>query len=228
MNIARVRERNETSTIAALCIGILSLPRSVAVDALVVPQGEDEIWRVTAAVRDWNVHKTAKYLLIAGDQWKATGQGRPQEGKSGPDITLESLRNPPYSLTRNDGVIVNDFDANTKTQTEWVWGKMNDLGLSSFELHVSPYHLVRWYLTFLKTSVKLGKLFVVIPSPTPSEMDRVAPLSGATPWELVAGEVQRIKMYQEKEDVGDVATLFELQEYLKWLWQQPVLADHRI
>ncbi len=220
IKISRAVETDAASVAASLCIGILSIPRSVNVDAMVVPPGEGENWRLLAAIRDWEEHVSqARFLLITGDNWVVAG-------KNGPDFTTESICMAPYNLARKDGVLVREYDDNTATQAVWAAENMRDLNLSSFSLHVSPYHLVRWYLTFIKTAEKMGKRFAVIPAPTPSSMDRIVPLSGLTPWDLVAGEIRRIKAYSEKEN-PDVATLPELQEYLTWLWEQPALRSYK-
>jgi len=205
--INRVIEANESSDVAALCIGVLSIPRITEVDAIVVPPGMGETWRVSSAISLWEADVTcAKHLLIAGANTNT---------EDGPPLTVESLRVPPYNLRREIGVEVKLYDENTVTQAQWVAERMGALRLESFMLCVSSYHLVRWFLTFLKVQERIGERFVIIPEPTPSSMNRVIPQSGATPWESVAGEVKRIATYQEK---GDVATLSELQAYLDWLW----------
>ncbi|PIR83140.1 hypothetical protein COU19_02115 [Candidatus Kaiserbacteria bacterium CG10_big_fil_rev_8_21_14_0_10_56_12] len=209
-SINRVVEADGAAEIAGLCVGILSIPFNPRVDALVVPPGMGETWRVSAAVRLWEAHKThARQLFIAGAN---------TETEKKPALTMEALAEPPYALHRAEGVEVHDFDENTVTQTRWVMERMRAHGLQSFGLCVSQYHLVRWYLTFLKTQEKMVERFGVYPMPTPISLDKLIPESGATPWDSVAGEVARIRAYQVK---GDVATLPELKIYLAWLWEQP-------
>lgn len=219
--IARVVEMTEAGMIASLFTGILSIPQSPKIDALVCPQGMDEHWRVLEAVRLWDTGLTeAKNLLIAGDNWRASGPGRPEGGLSCPPVTMNILIQAPYLLKRIHGVEVREFDTNTPTQVQWVMERMEELNLRSLGLCVSSYHCVRWYLTFLKAMIKAEKKYAVIPYSTSSSLDKLVPLSQATPWDSIQGEVKRILEYQEK---GDVATLDELKEYLNWLWGHRIL-----
>jgi hypothetical protein len=215
MTIERVVETDEASMIASLCIGILTIPQSKHIDALVVPQGMDEIWRIGDVVSIWDYEKThAKHLFIAGDN---------TTGKNQTAVSIETLRRPPYYLRIEKGVEVKPYDDNTLTQTTWVAEKMYEHGLQSLALCVSSYHLVRWYLTFIKTVEKMGReRLAVIPYPTPVSMNKLIPQSNATPWESVAGEVKRILAYQAKTP-NDVATLPELEKYLMWLWEESVI-----
>ncbi len=223
-SIPRLVEESDASIIAALYVGVLSIPRSPSVDALVAVQGEDEIWRVIEAVRDWNDYETyANHLFIVGDNWKAGGKGRPEGGKQCPDITLETIVNPPYSLERKENVVIGGFSRNSLTAAQITLAKMEEIGAQSFRLYVSPYHIVRMYLTILKQMIKSDRYLAMIPAMTLTSMEKVAPLSEYTPWELTPGEVARIFHYQRSENGADVATLPELRKYLTWLWQQPVI-----
>lgn len=206
--------------VISISSSILSIPRSKKVDAIVVPQGEYEPWRVAAAIKEWDLQSSeAKYLLIAGEPLEDIDRIKFPINIDWP-LRLEILRKPPFNIKKEEGVIIKEGDENTLSQTRWVAEKIHKLDLKSFQLHVSPYHIVRWYLTFLKSAERLGHKFAVIPVPTPISMDTISPLSGLPMRDLLEKEVEKIEKYQSK---GDAATLPELQKYLAWLWQQPCL-----
>ncbi|MEE3918096.1 hypothetical protein V2I01_04000 [Micromonospora sp. BRA006-A] len=94
---------------------VLTLPHRAAerVDALVVPTGQGEDWRLTDAVRAW-----------------------------------ETGRRCGLGLRRVDGVVLQaEPVTGTGRQAAWVVEQVRALGIGSVALVVSPYHLVRVYLT---------------------------------------------------------------------------------
>lgn len=186
---------------------ILTLPQSAAdhVDALVVATGQGEDWRLTHAIRSWEANPKFRYLLVAN--------GDPAE-ETYVEITLDYLRS--LGLRRIDGVYLQAERApNTGLQAAWIVRQVQALGIASLALTVSPYHLVRVYLTVLKAFNKRDTRLPIIPLPVAVAPDTPVPETGATAYDLVPGEVRRILTYMDK---GWVATPGELQEYLQWLW----------
>ncbi|WP_233601165.1 MULTISPECIES: hypothetical protein [Micromonospora] len=194
---------------------ILTLPQSAAahVDALVVATGQGEEWRLRHAIRHWEAHPQLRHLLIAN--------GNPAE-RTYVEITLDQLRG--LGLRRTDGVRLQAEPAtDTGRQAAWIADRVAALGITGLALTVSPYHLARVYLTVLKAFIGSGIRVPLIPLPVAVPPDTPVPETGATAYDLVPGEVQRILTYQER---GWVATPAELRQYLHWLWSRhPALLD---
>ncbi|MER5334446.1 hypothetical protein [Micromonospora sp. NPDC002717] len=192
-------------------MAILSLPQSAAdhIDAVAVPVGQGEEWRLTHAIRRWEANPGISYLLVAN--------GNPTE-KTYHRITLPYLRR--LGLRRLDGVHLQAEPApNTGLQGAWIASQVEALGITSLALSVSPYHLPRVYLTVLKALSRSGICIPLIPDPVPVPPDTAAPETQATAYDLLAGEAERILTYTTTEWV---ASLDELQGYLQWLW-----SDHK-
>lgn len=192
-------------------MAILALPQSAAehVDALVVPIGQGEEWRLTHAIRRWEANPDISYLLVAN--------GNPAE-ETYHQLTLPYVRG--LGLRRLDGVHLQVEPApNTGLQAAWIAIQVEALGITSLALAVTPYHLPRVYLTVLKALSRSGIRVPLIPDPVPVSPDTAAPETQATAYDLLPGEAERIVTYMDK---GWVATLEELQGYLRWLW-----SDHR-
>lgn len=108
------------------------------------------------------------------------------------------------------------ISANTKTQADWTADKVAELGIKSIRIFAAPFHMVRAYLTFLKSLIdKLSAPIIMIPEPTDLAPSALIPVTGTNSWGLIAKEIERIVAYQAQ---GDVATLRELEEYLNWLY----------
>ncbi|MEU4772717.1 ElyC/SanA/YdcF family protein [Micromonospora sp. NPDC023644] len=188
---------------------ILALPQSAAdrVDALVVATGQGEEWRLTHAIRGWEANPGLRHLLVAN--------GNPAE-ETYVEPTLAHLRS--LGLRRLDGVCVQAEPApDTGRQAAWIAEQVHGRGIASLALAVSPYHLPRAYLTVLKALDRGGLRLPVIPVPVAVSPDTPVPETGATAYDLLPGEVKRILTYA---DEGWVATLEELQQYLRWLWSR--------
>lgn len=186
---------------------ILTLPQSAAchVDALVVASGQGEEWRFTHAIRSWESNPALRHLLVAN--------GNPAE-ETYVAITLDYLGS--LGLRRLDGVCLQAEPApNTGLQAAWIADRVKDRGITSVALTVSPYHLPRAYLTVLKAFNARGIRLPIIPVPVAVSPDTPVPETGATAYDLVPGEVNRILTYMDR---GWVATPDELQQYLQWLW----------
>jgi hypothetical protein len=191
---------------------VLTLPRSAAdhVDALVVVSGQGEHWRLTQAIRAWEANPRLRHLLVAN--------GNPDERTYVP-LTADYLRG--LGLRRLDGAVIQAEPApNTGLQAAWIAEQVRVLGIGGLALTVSPYHLVRVFLTPLR--VLDGRRIPIIPVPATVPPDAPVPETGATAYELVPGEVVRILTYMDR---GWVADPDELRRYLTWLWRQPILRD---
>ncbi len=215
--IERVLKPEESTELANMAIMLYSLPRlEKECHALAVYPGMGETWRLEEIISAWHNKREfyAEHLLIAGAEWqKETTAIRPP--------IIENLKKPPFGLWRTENVHAQDHARHTKDQAEWLVAKVQELHIESLALFVSPYHLLRAYLTLLKTFINLKVAPIeIIPVPVAISPSTIIPETGTDAWALVQGEMVRIKTYQEK---GDVATLPELQEYLGWLWQQPLL-----
>ncbi|WP_310376380.1 YdcF family protein [Catenuloplanes atrovinosus] len=189
--------------------GVLSLPQAAAerADALVVPSGQGEEWRLTHAIRLWERHPGPRLLLVAN--------GNPAEATYD-ELSLDHLRG--LGLCRLEGVHVQAEPApNTALQAEWIADRVAALGIRSLALVVSPYHLVRAYLTVLKALDRAALRVPMWPVPVAVAPDTPVPETGADAYRLLPGEVARIITYADR---GWLATTGELRAYLRWLWAQ--------
>ncbi|RLK25901.1 DUF218 domain-containing protein [Micromonospora sp. M71_S20] len=188
---------------------ILTLPPSAAdrVDALVVATGQGEQWRLSHAIRSWETNPGLRHLLVTN--------GNPAE-ETYVELTLDHLRG--LGLRRCEGVCLQATPApHTGRQAAWIADQAQGLGLASLALAVSPYHLPRAYLTVLKALDRKSLRLPVIPVPVAVSPDTPVPETGATAYDLVPGEVKRILTYMDEDQI---ATLGELQQYLRWLWSR--------
>lgn len=211
--IPRTVAEDHATRLIAMAIMVYSLPRPVGdTDAILVLPGLGEEWRLTTAIATWNTNPNVKHLLVAGSY---SGE------RTWFEPTLEILSAEPYNLTRREGVVISPHAHHTKEQAAWVSRMVRELGINSLALVVSPYHLLRAYLTILESLLtSSGQGVAMLPLPVPVPPHVAIPETGSTAWEMVPGEVARIHTYQE---MGDVATYEQLQTYLEWLWDQPIL-----
>ncbi|GIF62390.1 hypothetical protein Ais01nite_04250 [Asanoa ishikariensis] len=185
---------------------VLSLPQSAAdrADALVVATGQGEEWRLSHAIRMWETNPGLRTLLVAN--------GNPDEATY-VELTADYLRG--LGLRRVEGVHVQAEPApNTGLQAAWIVDRVRALGVTSLAVTASAYHLLRVYLTILRTMD--GSRIPLIPVPTAVAPDTRVPETGATAYELTPGEVDRILTYADR---GWLATPEELRDYLRWLWR---------
>ncbi|WBC17346.1 hypothetical protein O7600_11150 [Micromonospora sp. WMMA1998] len=188
---------------------VLTLPGDAAgrVDALVVPTGQGEDWRLTDAIRAWEVDPAPRHLLVASTN--------PAERTYRP-LTLDRLR--ALGLRRVDGVVLQTEPAgDTGQQARWIVDRVRELGIGSLALVVSPYHLVRVYLTVLRAADDAGLRVPMVPLPVAVAPHAPVPETGACGYDLVAGEVSRLLRYP---DEGWIATPERLRHYLHWLWTE--------
>ncbi|MEV6600851.1 hypothetical protein AB0M36_28995 [Actinoplanes sp. NPDC051346] len=190
-----------------MLLGILSMaswPHGPA-DAIAVPPGQGEEWRLTHAIGLWESGNAARHLLVAN--------GNPAERTYVP-ITPEYLYR--LGLRRRAGVQLQGEPApNTGLQAAWIARQVNSLGATSLLLAVTPYHLPRAYLTVLKALSTAGTRIPILPCPVPVAPEAATPETGVGHHELLPGEAHRILHYAA---LGWVATLEEFRDYQDWLW----------
>lgn len=198
----------ELLDVTSAILAILALPRSVdRLDAVVVPTGQGEQWRLAHAVERWESDPDLRCLLVAN--------GNPAE-RTYQEITTSYLGG--LGLRRLDGVHVQAEPApNTGLQAEWIADRVGALGITSLALSVSAYHLPRVFLTVLRALDRRGLRVRLVPDPVPVPPDAAAPETGATGYDLLPGEVERILSYAGK---GWLATPEQLRHYLRWWWAE--------
>lgn len=218
--VDRLVPPDEMSQLMSLAMGIFTIPKRIdRVEGLVVFPGMGEVWRIMDAISFWQEKgNRARYLLISGHNM---GEKTAQKFDSA------ELQKSPFNLKKLEGVISETAAEHsrdyTNRQAEWVWEKTKELELKSIALFVSPYFIIRAYLTLLKTFLRHGgELVAIIPKETPISLDHLIPETQTDAWSLVPGEIERIRKYQAQ---GDVAILEELKEYLSWLWIQPIITE---
>lgn len=190
---------------------ILALPASAAdrVDALAVPTGQGEEWRLTHAIDRWQARPEINHLLVAN--------GNPREATYR-ELTLPYLRD--LGLSRLDGVLLQTGPApHTGLQAAWIADRVGELGITSLGLTVSPYHLPRVYLTVLRALDERGLRIALVPDPVTVPPHTAVPETHATAYDLLPGEAARIVRYA---DSGWLASLDDLKRYLRWLWSEHV------
>lgn len=215
MNGKRLRERDAQGELLSLAAFSFSLPQKLGleVDALCTFTGQGENVRIIQPAKMYweNPQTKNRFFLIPGHH-KAEEHWR--------DMTPEVLAGEPYNLKKFEGVIVTSPLVTTKDQAEWIVAKMRELGITSLGVVSSPFHLLRAYLTVLGQMKSAGIRIPVIPIPVYVAPHIVVPEQKVEAWELVQGEAERIAAYQKK---GDLASYNDLKEYLRWLWEQPLL-----
>jgi len=204
MGEANYKNLDQTSMIASLAIQILSIrvPAYFIPDALVATAGMDETEAISLPIEVWQ-KSVAEYFLVAGMNIR--------ERKYHP-ITIEELKKSPYNLIRTENVYTKESCSNTPDQTDWIIDQAIELGVSKLFFYARPYHIVRAYLTLLKSWIKSrGNLIIMIPVPLAIPPNAIVPAVVAPARSLIPGEIEKILSYQEK---GDVATIEELEKYL--------------
>jgi hypothetical protein len=211
----------EASEFGGMLMMLYGLPRPLdRVDAIAVMPGLGEHWRVSDAVSAWN-KGAGNHLLVSGIN---------RNERTFTELTVENMSKPPINLERSNNVHTQVDADHTKHQAEWLTAQVDEHDVESMALYVSPYHILRAFRTVLKTREKTGAPRIpIIPMPVAVSPDIAIPETAVNPamdpkdgWGMVAGELDRITTYAAK---GDVATQAETQEYVSWLWQQPILAS---
>ena len=196
----------------ALVANILSIPPvHDETEALAVFCGMGETWRLDHVLSVWDRNRRKQPCIVAGVN--------PREKSYRP--LSEHLRE--HDVLGDDNLTLREPFGNARDQAVWLAEVARKRALSSIALFVPAYHLPRAYLTVLRAFKDLGlwKHVLLIPVPTCVPPNRIVPEVGQSAQTLVAGEFERIVKYQE---AGHVATLVELNDYLAWAWEQPILA----
>ncbi len=210
----RVVEQDSASRTLTMAVMLYSIPNSAQkiCETVAVFPGLGESWRVIDAIRIYKTNQPKmKNLLVAGHNPTEEFYEDFRDGKN--------LLVSPYDLSSTDGLVITSHATHTKEQCEWVCDTMRHHDLTSIVLTASPYHLLRAYLTLLKTFLNRGeKLPLIIPVPTIIAPATIIPETKVDAWTMVPGELARINTYQPK---GDVATFEEFQKYLnEVVWEK--------
>jgi hypothetical protein len=213
--VERLVPEDVAANLGAMAMLVCTMPQPIReADSLAVYPGLGELWRPQHAVEDWQHPDTkAQHLFVAGTNPKERTQ---------PLLTLEELAKAPINLTRNEGVRTQVEADNTPHQANWLADQVEDTGVESLALYVSPYHLVRAFCTTLATFKRRGIEIPMVPVPVRVHPDTKVPEADADAVAMFYGEAKRIAAYQPK---GDVATLEQLREYLSWARRQPLFAN---
>jgi hypothetical protein len=212
--ISRVVPIDDISWFAATAISIYSIPREFSrrVDAIVSFPGLGELSRIIEPIALWESGESrARHLLIAGINL---------DEKTAEPYSLQKLQLPPFNLTKLEGVHSAVHAEHTKHQADWLTHKVEGLRIESVALFAPAYHIFRAYLTVLQSFITAGMSIPIIPCPTTVAPFQRVPEVGIEAWDMIHGEVARIKEYQKK---GDVAFWEELQQYLLMLWEHPIM-----
>jgi hypothetical protein len=198
---------SEVLDLSAAVLAVLSTPAPEPgrLDALAVPVGQGEDWRLQHTIRLWESNPGVRRLLVAN--------GNPAE-RTYVNPSIDQLR--ALGLRRLTDVHVQRTAApNTALQSAWIAENVDDLGIRSLGLVVSPYHLPRNYLTVLQAVLSRGTRIPIFPIQVPLAPHSRIPETGATSYELWPGEVQRMVRYSAN---GWIASPAVLRGYLEWLW----------
>jgi hypothetical protein len=192
--------------VATMAIAVLSLSRvTTKVDGILVLPGQGEYGRLRSAIAAWEANPQIRLLLVAGHT-----RTEPQYE----EFTLDRLAD--FGLTRREGVVIQAEARNTPAQADWMTAQVKSLGISSLALFVTPYHLLRGYLTMVQGFNRHHLRPVpIIPWPVEHSLDTPSPQNRVSYWDLIPGELERIIEYQAK---GDVATKAALMSYLEFIW----------
>lgn len=202
----RVMSMNQDAGLVAMALMISNIPNTTNFqpEALVTLPGMGEKHRVDLVLDLWDNknYSSARALLIPGASEKIDDNfsDRAKQYTSG---DYEDIYNSPYA-------------ANTLEQMSWIMAKTEELDIDSIILYAPAYHLIRAYLTLIKSMLKVGRFIAVVPQALVVSPYNPVPLANNTPaWQLIPSEVARIIAYQKK---GDVASIDELVDYLAFLY----------
>lgn len=213
---SRVADMSADLETSAAVMSILALPpKSDRVEAFGLFPGLGEIARDHHAISLFTHNRTAKYLIMAGEN---------PDDKPGYNRTPANLVKTPWNIPPGliSKVFTQVYTANTKTQADWMAENVKARGVKSLGLTVSAWHMPRAYLTLVKSLMDAGMHIAVLPQVAEISFSATVPGVQKTVWELLAAELRRIPTYQQ---TGDIATYSELNEYIDWLWKQPIMKD---
>lgn len=209
----RIAEYDGEKELFAMASMILSLPQREVHDvlAITVLPGLGERERIHDAVCWWETKDAkAEFFLYPGMNLRE---------RTAIAVDIEILKKD-FGLKRTNNVIIRAHAEHTKDQADWIAKQMQKFDIrGNTALICPPYHMVRAYLTLVKSFLDIDIKSFIIPVPTVKDPSVIIPEVQVNSWDMIPGEVNRIKKYQEK---GDVATYKELKEYFarqeKGLW----------
>ncbi len=217
MNIKRFSERGELGELVSLVAFSLTLPQKLAyeVDALCTFTGQGEDLRVIQPARTyWENKKTKNRIFLVPGYYENENTWK--------EMTKETLSEKPFEIKRSEGLYSSPRFTTTKDQAEWAVTKIDELNVTSCAVFSTPFHLVRAYTTTLACMHAADLKIPIIPIPIYTAPNSVVPETGLKAWDMLQGEMERIKAYQEK---GDVISYEKFREYIDWLWEQPIIKN---
>lgn len=207
MSIDRFVIGSTEELVSGIIAFVLGFPRHHEVEALVVVNGQGELFRMREPIDKWN-RGIASHLIITG-----AGIGE----KTYRSLDRDDLvRN--FGLTRLEDVHAQGYPtSDTRDQGRWIVEELARLRVKSAAVYASLYHLPRVFLTLLHYLVlwKLEREIVIHPRPSEVSPFEISPETGHTLFDLFPGEMRRITLYGGR---GDIASLDECQTYLRWSW----------
>lgn len=142
-----------------------------------------------------------------------------------------------YGLVRTRNIHTQVHARHAGEQAEWLADKVVELGIESLALSIPNFHMARGYLTTIESLRRRGVMIPIIPiiprvSPFEHCVLNAAPGGARDKCELdvIHAEANpRMMNYQKAKadgSPGDVATDEFFYDYLKWLYEQQVVADY--
>src|SRR3989344_8647371 len=217
MKIQRLHERGDLGEMMSLVVFSLTLPQKLAyeVDALCTFTGQGEDIRVIQPARAYWEHKKTKNRIFLVP-------GYYENERTWKEMTEETLSKKPFKIRRTKGLLCSPRFTTTKDQAEWAVKKIDELAIQSCGVLSSPFHLVRAYTTMLACMDTAHVKIPIIPIPIYKAPNSVIPETGGEGWDMLEGEMERIRTYQKK---GDIISYEKFREYIDWLSEQPIVKN---
>jgi hypothetical protein len=210
----RAVQFTDRTTELALHNSITPLPPGITPDAVVVFPGLGENDRYTYAIK-LREQLGAKYLIVAGTHVNDHGHFEPDE------TTLKH-----FGLVNGENLLTQPDALNTPDQADWLGRVAAEHDINTTVLTASRYHMVRAYLTAIRSMDLAGRRFVMMTMPVPRPLSSWVPQLELDQLYSMPGEYDRIPRYQQDGENGDphrVATLAEALAYDQWLYAQEPL-----
>lgn len=150
---------------------ILGLPRDIETSALVVVNGQGELWRTTFPVQWWNEGNYSHLIITGAGIGEETG--RPFDIK---DLTKN------FHLLRTKNVHAQGYLVpDTRDHARWVVEKICELEISTATVCASLYHLPRVFRTILRELIRndLERRIRIYPVPIPVSPSLISPETSA-------------------------------------------------
>lgn len=214
MAIPRIVPANADQFLATVVMSILSIPRIeiASFQSIVVFPGIGGQGTVHDAVEYMRSRPgTMRNLVVAGIN--------PREAQENDFeiLSAERLQKSPFSIGQCLDVAVQGTAEHTLDQARWIANIFKEKGICRAIVTAAPFHLPRAFLTLISALKGVG-CFETALIPLPGTVSPMTMLNefGGTSWELFAGEMDRVRHYQEQ---GDILSNQDIETYFKWLWQ---------